>query len=79
MVFTQHGSALTGQITIQPSCIPAGTISGAMSGTVINFGQVHGSSRTVSFTGAVQGAAMYGTYHSDPACGSDQGTWKAHR
>jgi alpha-beta hydrolase superfamily lysophospholipase len=79
VVFTQQASALTGRITIQPSCIPTGTLSGTMSGMVINFGQVRGSSRTVEFTGAVHGNTMIGTYHSDASCGSDSGTWQAHR
>jgi alpha-beta hydrolase superfamily lysophospholipase len=79
VVFAQHGATLTGRITIHPSCIPTGTLSGTMSGTVIDFGAVHGSSRTVRFTGAVHGNTMAGRYQSDAGCGLDRGTWQAHR
>ncbi|MDT4925491.1 MAG: hypothetical protein QOG01_3204 [Pseudonocardiales bacterium] len=79
VTFTQQDSTINGSIVIHPSCITAGTVSGTITGTTIAFGQVQGSRRAVAFSGTVNGNNMHGTYHSDAACGDDNGTWTAAR
>lgn len=79
VVFTQSGSHIGGSITITPSCVPAGTVSGSLSGGVATFGQVSGGGTAVSFSGTVGATSMHGTYRSGAQCGNDAGTWQAHR
>lgn len=78
MTFRVAGSKLSGPIHINNStCVRDGTVSGTLSGNRINFGAVH-AAQQISFTGALSGDTMSGTY-SAPSCGGDKGTWTAIR
>jgi hypothetical protein len=79
VTFTQRDSTVGGTIEVHPGCVESGTISGTISGPTITFGQVSGSSRSVTFAGTVTGDQMKGTYQSPAACGNDHGTWQASR
>jgi len=82
IVFTMLDSTtVSGRITITNGCIHDGTISGAITGSTINFGKVESTNDVgaVSFTGTVSGDNMSGTYNSNAACGNDHGVWQAAR
>ncbi len=69
--WAQRGSKLIGTITLSS---PQGKygVNGTVSGKTINFGTVGAGA---SYTGAVSGNTMSGTYKSVPA----GGTWSAHK
>jgi hypothetical protein len=78
IVWTQSGDQISGTIQVASStCVPNGTISGSLSGKTITFGTVQGA-HTVTYTGAVSGVSMSGTYKA-PDCGDDAGNWHASK
>ena len=78
MDFTLSGDALEGPIEIAGSeCLSAGTITGTLAGSQIQFGAVEGA-QSVSYEGTVQGDHMSGTY-SALSCDNGAGSWEATR
>lgn len=78
IVLTQSGDQISGSILVaSTTCVPHGTISGSLNGNTINFGTVEGA-HTVTYTGAISGVSMSGTYKA-PDCGGDAGKWHASK
>ncbi len=76
VTFVQAGNNLSGTITISGAgCITAGTVTGTVNGSTINFGAVSGQVQ-ITYDGTVSGNKMQGTY-SAPTCGNAKGNWSA--
>jgi hypothetical protein len=76
LAWHQNGSKLNGVIQLNPGGIS--TINGTVSGNSIRFGTV-GGSQIITYTGAVSGDSMSGSYKIKTSAGSANGSWSAHK
>lgn len=79
IVWNQSGDTLTGTINVVGTpCLSAGTVSGKVTGSAIQFGAVQGLVR-IDYTGTIAASGLKGTYKAGADCASAEGNWEAVR